>query len=153
MVFRVVTHFHSCSRSLMASFFRPYFSLKLAASRTRAKCAADPGWKEGQTDYTFRYHLLLHVLACPVRWKYNRRLTWLQTFFFFSFFKSSKSCKASGLHFLQINSQLQSVVVTERVLFWYIWMSVGVYSWLLAPSFFSFFFFFASPEYFPQKGT
>lgn len=40
---RTVTHFHSCSRSLMASFFRPYFSLKLAASRTRAKCAADPG--------------------------------------------------------------------------------------------------------------
>lgn len=32
-----LTHFHSCSRSLMASFFRPYFSLKLAASRTSAR--------------------------------------------------------------------------------------------------------------------
>lgn len=68
--FRAVTHFHSCSRSLMASFFRPYFSLKLAASRTSAKWAADPGCGEERADHTvetFRYHKLLQVLACLVR--------------------------------------------------------------------------------------
>lgn len=55
----------------MASFFRPYFSLKLAASRTSAKWAADPGCGgEEQADHTvetFRYHKLLHVLVCLVR--------------------------------------------------------------------------------------
>lgn len=49
--YRALTHFHSCSRSLIASFFRPYFSLKLAASRTRAKCAADPGCGGGRTGW------------------------------------------------------------------------------------------------------
>lgn len=34
----------------MASFFRPYFSLKLAASRTSAKWAADPGCEEAEPD-------------------------------------------------------------------------------------------------------
>lgn len=69
--FKAVTHFHSCSRSLMASFFRPYFSLKLAASRTSAKWAADPGCggeeRADHTVETFRDHKLLHVLACLVR--------------------------------------------------------------------------------------
>lgn len=30
-------YFHSCSRSLIASFFRPYLSLKFAASLTKDK--------------------------------------------------------------------------------------------------------------------
>lgn len=65
------THFHSCSRSLMASFFRPYFSLKLAASLTRAKWAAEPGCEETERDgYTaegvFRG-------PAPLRWDRARR--------------------------------------------------------------------------------
>lgn len=50
------THFHSCSRSLIASFFRPYFSLKLAASRTSARCTADPGWERERERTGRRLH-------------------------------------------------------------------------------------------------
>ena len=44
-------YFHSCSRSLMASFLRPYFNLKLAASRTSARWTGEPGWEtQGMDD-------------------------------------------------------------------------------------------------------
>lgn len=37
-------YFHSCSRSLIASFFRPYLSLKFAASLIKDKWAGDLGY-------------------------------------------------------------------------------------------------------------
>lgn len=39
------TYFHSCSRSLIASFFRPYLSLKFAASLIKDKWAEDLGYR------------------------------------------------------------------------------------------------------------
>lgn len=55
----------------MASFFRPYFSLKLAASRTSAKWAADPGCEGGEpgrlhSGNIVRYLLHAQLTSCSL---------------------------------------------------------------------------------------
>lgn len=109
----------------MASFFRPYFSLKLAASRTSAKCAADPGCGGGRTGWLhsgniFGYHKLAHVFACLVRWRFYPQPQLQVVIGKTPSLFCTQCCDVSAVHFLLITRQSNTVGCSDWMFCWYI---------------------------------